>query len=283
MVYITLYGHKVVLFGATGGIGKELCREVLALGASLIMAIRNKDKAEALKTSLLKEFENAEISYIIVDLEDIESVKKASEEISSIGADIIIHNSGAYSIPRKKCSTSLDNVFQINFFSPYYITRTLSPYLEKAHGRVIFVGSIAHNYSKTDDMDIDFSKRKKASLVYGNAKRYLMFSAFDLAEKYPKIHFSVTHPGITFTNITAHYPPLIFSIIKHPMKIIFIKPKKATESIIRGIFEKTERNTWIGPRFFNIWGSPSKKRLNFSEKEALSIRKNAESLFDKIR
>ena len=67
MVYITLYGHKVVLFGATGGIGKELCREVLALGASLIMAIRNKDKAEALKTSLLKEFEKDNVVGIITD------------------------------------------------------------------------------------------------------------------------------------------------------------------------------------------------------------------------
>ena len=102
MVYITLYGHKVVLFGATGGIGKELCRKVLSLGASLIMAVRNKDKAEDLKRLLIKEFENAEISYLIVDLEDIESVKKACEEIRLVGADIIIHNSGAYSIPRKK-------------------------------------------------------------------------------------------------------------------------------------------------------------------------------------
>lgn len=247
------------------------------------MAVRNKDKAEALKASLLEEFENADISYIIVDLEDIESVKNACEEIISLGADVIIHNSGAYSIPRKKCSTSLDNVFQINFFSPYYITRVLAPYLEEVQGRVIFVGSIAHNYSKTDQSDIDFSKRQKASLVYGNAKRYLMFSAFDLAEKHPKIHFSVTHPGITFTNITSHYPPVIFAIIKHPMKIIFMKPKKAAESIVRGIFEKTERNTWIGPWLFNIWGGPSKKNLKFSEKEAIRIRQNVESLFDKIR
>ena len=75
------------------------------------------------------------------------------------------------------------------------------------------------------------------------------------------VTLSVCHPGITFTNITAHYPKLIFAIIKHPMKVIFMKPKTAALSILKGVFDDTEHSTWIGPRLFDIWGLPNKKKL----------------------
>ena len=121
------------------------------------------------------------------------------------------------------------------------------------------MGSIAHNYSKTDANDEDFSKRERASLVYGNAKRHLMAAYFDLAKKGERV--SVTHPGISFTGITAHYPKLIFALIRHPMKLIFMKPKKAALSIFEGLFTDTGAGEWIGPRVFNVWGKPKKKRL----------------------
>ena len=97
--------------------------------------------------------------------------------------------------------------------------------------------------------------------MYGNAKRYLMYAILRLSKECEDVEFAVTHPGITFTNITAHYPKLLFAIIKHPMKIIFMKPRLAALSIIDGLFNKTEPYSWIGPRFFNIWGKPSKKTL----------------------
>ena len=78
---------------------------------------------------------------------------------------------------------------------------------------------------------------------------------------------AVTHPGITFTNITAHYPKPIFAIIKHPMKLIFMSPRKASLSILSGLFEACGQNEWIGPRFFHVWGFPKKRRLRTYKKE----------------
>lgn len=264
-----LKGKTIVLFGSTGGIGNELCRYILTLGAKLVMVDRNPEKAALLKTKLLKEFSNSLVDTLTADLEDLESVKAVTEELKKNPVYTIIHNAGAYSIPRKILDTGLDNVFQINCASPYYITKELLPNLKG--GRVIIVGSIAHNYSKSDINDIDFTARKKASLVYGNAKRYLMYATLELSKSNPDISFAVTHPGITFTNITAHYPKLIFAIIKHPMKIIFIKPRLAALSIIDGLFNKTEAYNWIGPKFFNIWGKPSKKQLKTATTDEIKL------------
>ncbi|MBR4295636.1 MAG: SDR family NAD(P)-dependent oxidoreductase [Clostridia bacterium] len=262
----SLSGKTVALTGSTGGIGRELCIYLLKLGASLILLDRNKSKSDDLCTLLRAEFEGAEIQQMTLDLEDMENVKEVCEELKKEDLFALIHNSGAYSIPRHKCTTGFDNVFQINFVSPYYMTSTLMPNIQKNGGRVVIVGSIAHTYSKTDLDDIDFSKRKKASLVYGNAKRFLMFSSFEKAER-DGYRITVTHPGITFTGITAHYPKFIFALIKHPMKVIFMKPRKACLSILAGLFVSPEHKSWIGPAFFDIWGLPKKKILKTVTKE----------------
>ncbi len=255
-----LGGKTVAVTGSTGGLGNELCNYLAKLGASLILVDRNIEKSQSFAFEL-KEKYNINIECITADLADFSSVKAATEALKQCKIDIFVHNAGAYSIPRYKTDIDYDNIFQINFISPYYIIKELLPNLRKVKGRVVAVGSIAHNYSKADKTDIDFSLRSASSLVYGNAKRYLMFSLYELFKTETEASLAVTHPGITFTNITAHYPKVIFAVIKHPMKIIFMKPKKAALCILKGCFEATNHHKIIGPNIFSIWGYPKQKLL----------------------
>lgn len=280
----SLSGKTVALTGSTGGLGGALCRYLGYLGASLILIDRNQKRSAEVKNALVSEFPKISVKCINADLEDISSVRSACKALLNEPIDVFIHNAGAYSIPRKICTTGYDNVFQINFVSPYYIIKELLPLLEKRHGRIVVVGSIAHNYSKTDAESIDFADRTKASKVYGNAKRYLMYSMYGAVKDKPSVSVSVTHPGISFTGITAHYPKLIFALIKHPMKIIFMKPKKAALSILKGVFEPCGNCEWIGPRIFDVWGLPVKRRLSTaSEKEIEFIQNTAEKIYNELK
>ena len=92
----------------------------------------------------------------------------------------------------------------------------------------------------------------------------------------------IAHPGITFTNITAHYPKLIFAIIKYPMKVVFMSVKKATLSILSGAFWRCGGEEWIGPRIFDVWGLPCCKKLRISSDERTRIIETAEEIYDKI-
>ncbi len=278
----SLKGKTVAVTGTTGGLGLELCRFLASLEAKLILLNRNAERSEKQAEELRKTF-GAEVFCINTDLSDMNSVKVATEKLCNLPIDVFIHNAGAYSIPRYICATGYDNVFQINFISPYYIIKKLLPVLRERVGRVVAVGSIAHNYSKADKNDIDFSGRTKASKVYGNAKRYLMLSLYSLFENEKEASLSITHPGISFTGITAHYPKLIFAVIKHPMKMIFMKPKKACLSILRGVFDETKTFRWIGPKIFNVWGSPKKQILKTASLEELKfIGDTAENIYCKI-
>ena len=253
----SLKGKTVAISGSTGGIGKELCKFFCSLSADIILIDRNKARSDALRESLLEEFPNISLKAYYVDLENISAVRELAKALQNETIDYLVLNAGAYKIPRRKGENGFENAFNINFVSPYILADALLPQIKARGGKLIAVGSIAHNYSKIDVNDVDFATRKAPSKIYGNAKRYLMYSLWSLDEYRDTVN--VAHPGIAVTNITSHYPKLIYAIIKYPMKIIFMNPKKASLSILYALFIETKKNEWIGPRIFDVWGLPRKK------------------------
>lgn len=255
----SMVGKTVAISGATGGIGQELCRHLAGLGAHLLLLDRNSERSNAWIEKLKVEFPSLNARHFRLDLSDFSTVRSVTEELLVSPPDYLIFNAGAYHVPRYTCDTGHDNVFQINFVAPYYMAHTLLPVMRERGGRIVAVGSIAHNYSHIDLSDIEFLTRPQSSKVYGNAKRFLMFSLFGLDKDGNTI--TVAHPGITLTNITAHYPKLIYAIIKHPMKVIFMSPRRASLSILAAMVQDANKNEWFGPSLFDIWGLPKKKLL----------------------
>ena len=270
----------MAISGSTGGLGKALCAHMAALGvARLILLDRNAGKAEALKNALTAAHPDLCVEFVLTDLADMHSVENAAKTLETQPIDALILNAGAYSIPRHTCDTGYDNVYQINFISPYFLARTLIPEIRKKGGKIVAVSSIAHDYSKIDENDVDFRTREKSSSVYGNAKRFLTYSLMPLED------VNITHPGITLTNITAHYPEYIFKLIKRPMKIIFMSPEKASLCILAGLFSSTpaSEESWIGPKFWGIWGLPCKRPLSTAtQEEKDSICAIADNIFNEL-
>ena len=280
----SLAGKTVAITGSTGGLGRALCRHLAGLGASLLLLDRNPARQAALREELIREFPKLDIQLLQVDLEQMQSVRTLCTELKARQIDIFIHNAGAYAIPRHRCDTGFDNVFQINFLSPYYIIRELLPQLRARHGHVVAVGSIAHKCRKSDPQDLDFSTRKRDMHVYGNAKRYLIYALFALFERERQVTLSVAHPGICQTGITSHYPRVIRMLVKYPMRLIFMRPKKASLPTLYGVFCPCRGREWIGPRVLDIWGLPRKKRLSSAPpEEAARMASVAEEIYLSIK
>ena len=278
----SMLGKTVAISGATGGIGQELCRHLAGLGAALLLLDRNSERSNAWIEKLKVEFPALNARHLRLDLADFETVRAVTEELRVTPPDYLIFNAGAYHVPRYTTSIGHDNVFQINFVSPYYMAHELLPVMRERGGRIVAVGSIAHNYSHIDLEDIEFLTRKQSSKVYGNAKRFLMFALFGLDKDGKTI--TVAHPGITLTNITAHYPKLIYAIIKHPMKVIFMSPRRASLSILAAMVQETQQNEWFGPSLFDVWGLPKKKLLKTCPAdEAAKICGEAERIVENLK
>ena len=158
---------------------------------------------------------------------------------------------------------------------------------EEAAAQGLVAGINAARYAATDPEDEDFSTRRAASKVYGNSKRYLMASCWEYFAQ-PEVRrqgvtLAVVHPGITYTNITAHYPPWLFTLIKHPMQWIFMSRRRACLSLLQGAFEETGYGEWIGPRWFDVWGLPVKRRVrSLPPEECRRIAATAAAITDRL-
>ena len=95
----SLAGKTVAISGATGGIGRELCRHLAGLGASLILLDRNEKKSRALGAALCAEFPLLAVDYIRVDMTEMDTVIAAADAlegkcekmfISAVRAGVII-------------------------------------------------------------------------------------------------------------------------------------------------------------------------------------------------
>lgn len=250
-------GKSVVITGSTGGLGQELCRALCRRGASLILVNRNPQKAARQKQELQRLYPNSSVELVTADLSSPSSVRAACRILKEKPVDVLIHNAGVYDLPKHIGESGYDDVFTVDFLSPFSITTALTPLLEQRKGRVIVVGSIAYRYRKSRPDDPDFSYTNFCNFVYGNAKRYLMASHREWAAQHPSVLFAMTHPGISFTGITNHYPKWLFAIIRRPMKILFMKPAKAMKSILNGMEQTTGYSQWIGPRILDVWGKPA--------------------------
>lgn len=276
----SLKGKKVVVTGATGGLGRELCFLLAELNADMIFACRNKSNSEKLIFEIKEKYPFVNIDFVELDFSKKSSVDLCIKVLQKYdGIDILINNAGVYNVPLKKLDSGFNNIFQINFLYVYYFTKKLLPLLEKKKDSVcVTVGSVAHNYSRLDEKDIDFSSRKKASKIYGNAKRFLMFSFYELF-KNSKVRLSIVHPGITLTNMTSHYPKTINWIVKLAVGLVFPKPKIAALNLLYGVFDETKTGEWIGPKTFNVWGRPKKQKLkSVTQDEVEKIYKIAENI-----
>lgn len=277
---IELSGKTVVITGSTGGLGKQTCLYLAEMGANFIFLNRNIEKTNELAKELIEKYPSCNIDTIKVDMEDIESVKNACQELNKYKVDYLILNAGTYKIPRKQIG-KYDNIFQINFISPYYLVREILT--QNNNVKVVAVGSIAHKRVRLKENDINFSSCKNDMKLYGNAKRFLMFSLTQLFKVKNGANLAITHPGITYTNITSHYPKILLPFINFFMKIIFPSTKKASLSIIKGVEENSCYGAWIGPKYFDIWGKPKHKNLKtFSIDEGNKIFEIAEDIYKEL-
>ena len=267
----SLKGKTIAITGSTGELAKNVVKVFASMGANFIFINRNKEKTEMQINELRLLHPDIQIEFIQCDLANFESVISATETLKQRHVDVLYLAAGAYNIPRHKTALGYGNVFQINFFSPYYIAKELLHNIKKSNGKIVAVSSIAHNYSKLDETDIDFSSRKKHSKVYGNAKRFLTFSLMELC-KQEQVDLSIVQPGVTLTEMTNHYHLSINWLVKIFIKLFCPSVKVAGLNLIKGVFANTDYHEWIGPRFFNVWGKPKKHKLKTcSEVESKKI------------
>ncbi len=99
---VDLSGSFAVVTGGNSGIGAETVRELAKLGCEVVIGARNKQTAEDLIKSILKENPSAKVEYIPLDLASRASIESFAKSITFPRIDYLVNNAGLMALPQRK-------------------------------------------------------------------------------------------------------------------------------------------------------------------------------------
>jgi NAD(P)-dependent dehydrogenase (short-subunit alcohol dehydrogenase family) len=144
-------GKRVLLTGASSGIGAALARELAAAGAVVGMCARRTELLEAVLVDCRAS--SPECRAWTVDLGDLDGVDAfAATAVSELGAiDVLIHNAALSNYHADGLTTPWEDVeylMQLDYLSPVRLTRAIAPAMvQRGDGRVVVVSSMAKQMS----------------------------------------------------------------------------------------------------------------------------------------
>ena len=206
-----LSGRIAVVTGANGGLGLEVSRELARKGAHVVMASRDRDKAERASRDVLTEIPDASVGLQPLDLASLSSVREAAAKILAAHetVDILVNNGGVMAIPERKTEDGFEMQFGVNHLGHFALTALVSPALCRSLGaRVISVTSTGrHTPGPLDPDNPNLEGRYEPWRAYGQSKLANVHSALELDRRFRAAGLParsiVTHPGFAKTDLQA--------------------------------------------------------------------------------
>lgn len=146
---MNLRGNRVLLTGASGGIGHALAREFARRGAHLLLNGRDTEKLTAIRAELRSA--STDVTVLVSDLSTGSGAALLAHAALSGGPpDLVVHCAGSLSFgPLDEVpADDIMRMWQTNIVAPSLLTRALLPALRRRRrGRIVFVGSILGSFA----------------------------------------------------------------------------------------------------------------------------------------
>ena len=140
-----LSGKRVVITGASSGIGAAMAREYAAMGAKVVLGARQQDKLDELCKEITAK--GGQAVYSVTDVTKAEDCEKLIQKaVDSFGGiDVLICNAG---ISMRALFDDLDlsvlhRLMDVNFWGTVYCTKYALPYLQQSKGSLVGISSVA--------------------------------------------------------------------------------------------------------------------------------------------
>ena len=138
---INFKNKKILITGATGGIGKALVKKFASLEGSVLATGTKIEKLEALK----KEFSN--INILKFDISDHSKIEEFVENVSSQlnGLDVLVNNAGinADNLSLRMKDEEWKKVIEVNLGSTFFLCKyAIKKMLKNKYGRIVNITSV---------------------------------------------------------------------------------------------------------------------------------------------
>lgn len=187
-----LTGKVIIITGANSGIGKAASIQLAKLGATVVMAVRSRERGESAREEVQKAAGRTNVDLLRVDMSSRASIVAFVDAFHQRydRLDVLIHNAANFDLTRKEpvlTPDGFESIFATNHLGPFLLTHLLlDKLIDSAPSRVITVASkglISYPF-----LDIEFDNlfgEQKFSVqhAYYHSKLAQVMFTFDLAER----------------------------------------------------------------------------------------------------
>jgi NAD(P)-dependent dehydrogenase (short-subunit alcohol dehydrogenase family) len=260
-------GKIAIVTGANIGLGYQTALGFAKLGAKVILACRNHEKAEDAKRAILIKAPDADLDILLMDLKSLSSVRSFAEEFKNKYSqlDLLILNAGIMAPPFSKTEDGFESQMGVNYFSHFLLTNLLFPLLKKTEdSRIVSLSSIAHRNGKIDFENINAEKSYSNWGAYAQSKLACLMFAYELQRRIKSAGVNsksvAAHPGLSDTGL-AQNSPWISKVLFGPLSKIFGQDATdgALPTLMAALGPSVKGGEYYGPDgFMESKGNPFK-------------------------
>ena len=138
---------KVLLTGASGGIGSACAQHLVQAGASVMLTGRSPARLAAQARALVREggVPRERVEWYATDLTRVTSLEPLAQVAAEWQCNVLVHGAGMPAFGRFESfdANAMAQVMYLNLFSPMLLTQALMPHLrQQPQARVVCIGSV---------------------------------------------------------------------------------------------------------------------------------------------
>jgi NAD(P)-dependent dehydrogenase (short-subunit alcohol dehydrogenase family) len=207
---VNLKGKRILVTGASAGLGVETARSLAAHGAQVVGAARDLNKAKAATEQVRKDAvaNGGSFELVELDLSNLKSVRACADFLLAKGEpfDVVIANAGVMATPLGHTADGFETQFGTNHLGHFVFVNRIARLIGPG-GRLINLSSLGHRYSNVDLNDPNFEHTPYDPFVaYGRSKtaNILFAVAFDRRNRSRGVRAAAVHPGVIRTELGRH-------------------------------------------------------------------------------
>ncbi len=237
---------RILITGATDGIGKQTAYELAKLNHNVILHGRDEQKCIDVTNEIKKKTNNHSLDYFVSDFRSKANVFQLASKIIDRFEfiDVLINNAGVYLKHRQINDDGIELTFMVNYLAHFILTIKLIPLLKNSkQGRIINVSSIAHESARLELTDLNLAKNYSGYIAYANSKFLNILFTYALARKLSSTNITVNalHPGVITTKLLYEGFKITGSDVSVGAQTpIYLSISNDVEKVTGKYFEKNE-------------------------------------------